>query len=180
MSGVTVWVGGGTGSGKTTVTRMLAGRHGLPVFPLDAFWYSHEARLPEPERSPDDQWLGQTPAAQAAEFEALARRIWYRLVTRPCFSLPRHGSSARSWSAARCHPPRMPGRHWPTGSRRTGSTASAWSASPRRAALRRYRSTAPGRCPGGAPLGETARCCDVVSLSLSGYGAAGLVRAPGH
>jgi hypothetical protein len=76
VSRVTVWIGGATGSGKTTLSRVFAGRHGLRVFPLDAFWYSHEARLPEPERSPDDQWLGQTPAEQTAEFEALARRRW--------------------------------------------------------------------------------------------------------
>jgi hypothetical protein len=54
---------------------MFAGRHGFRIFPLDAFWYSHAARLPEPEPSPDEQWLGQ-PEAQAAEFEALARRRW--------------------------------------------------------------------------------------------------------
>jgi hypothetical protein len=76
MSRVKVWIGGGTGAGKTAVTRMFAGRHGLRVFPVDAFWYSHLARLPEPEPSPDEQWLGQTPAAQAAEFEALTRRRW--------------------------------------------------------------------------------------------------------
>ncbi|GIH07550.1 hypothetical protein Rhe02_56170 [Rhizocola hellebori] len=76
MSTGTVWIGGGTGAGKTTVTRMLAGRRGLRVFPLDAFWYSHLARLPEPEPDPDEQWLGQSPQAQAAEFEALTRRRW--------------------------------------------------------------------------------------------------------
>jgi hypothetical protein len=76
VSGVTVWIGGGTGSGKTTVARMFAGRHGLRVFPLDAFWYSHAARLPEPEPEPDEQWIGTAPAAQAAEFEALTRRRW--------------------------------------------------------------------------------------------------------
>jgi hypothetical protein len=71
-----VWIGGGTGSGKTTVTRLLAGRHGLRVFPVDAFWYSHLARRPEPEPDPDAQWLGASPAAQAREFEALTRRRW--------------------------------------------------------------------------------------------------------
>jgi hypothetical protein len=76
MSETSVWIGGGTGSGKTTLTRMFAGWHGLRVFPLDAFWYSHEARLPEPERSPDEQWLGQSPVDQAGEFEALARKRW--------------------------------------------------------------------------------------------------------
>jgi hypothetical protein len=76
MSKAVGWIGGGTGSGKTTLTRILAGRHGLRVFPLDAFWYSHLARRPEPEPAPDEQWLGQTPAQQAAEFEALTRRRW--------------------------------------------------------------------------------------------------------
>lgn len=71
-----IWIGGATGSGKTTVTRSFAGRHGLRVFPIDAFWYSHAARLPEPEPSPEEQWLGRSPAEQAAEFEALTRRRW--------------------------------------------------------------------------------------------------------
>lgn len=71
-----MWIGGATGSGKTTVTRAFAGRHGLRVFPIDAFWYSHAARMPEPEPSPDEQWLGSSPAEQAAEFEALTRRRW--------------------------------------------------------------------------------------------------------
>jgi hypothetical protein len=76
MAGVIGWIGGGTGSGKTTVTRVLAGRFGLRVFPLDAFWYSHVARLSEHEPDPDEQWLGSTPAEQAAEFESVARRRW--------------------------------------------------------------------------------------------------------
>jgi hypothetical protein len=87
MSRVTVWIGGGTGSGKTTVTRMFAGRHGLRVFPVDAFWYSHVARLPEPEPEPDQQWLERTPAEQAAEFEALTRRRWH-LITADLAALP--------------------------------------------------------------------------------------------
>jgi len=33
-------------------------------------------RLPEPEPDPDRQWLGATPAEQAAEFEAVTRRRW--------------------------------------------------------------------------------------------------------
>jgi dephospho-CoA kinase len=36
MERATIWIGGGTGSGKSTVTRILAARHGLRVFPLDA------------------------------------------------------------------------------------------------------------------------------------------------
>jgi hypothetical protein len=71
-----VWIGGSTGSGKSTVTRLLAARHGLRVFPIDAFWYSHVARLGESEPGPDEQWLGRSPDAQAADFEALTRRRW--------------------------------------------------------------------------------------------------------
>jgi hypothetical protein len=113
MARATVWIGGSTGSGKSTVTRILAARHGLRVFPVDAFWYSHVRRLHEQtaerspdecstaerspdecstaerspdecstaerspdERSPDEQWLGMTPAEQAADFEALTRKRW--------------------------------------------------------------------------------------------------------
>ena len=81
MPAVTVWVGGGTGAGKTTVIRTLAGRHGLRVFPLDAFWYKHAIALSEPEPGPDEQWLGRTPAEQAEEFEAFARRRWPLVLT---------------------------------------------------------------------------------------------------
>jgi hypothetical protein len=73
---ITVWIGGPMGSGKTTVARIIAGRHGLRVFPIDSFWYSHAARLPSPEPSPQEQWLGQTPAEQAASFESLTRHRW--------------------------------------------------------------------------------------------------------
>jgi hypothetical protein len=76
LPGPTVWLGGGTGSGKTTVARAFASRHGLRVFPVDSFWYSHAGRLSEADRTPDAQWLGQTPCEQAAEFEAVARARW--------------------------------------------------------------------------------------------------------
>ncbi|MEV6851080.1 hypothetical protein [Actinoplanes sp. NPDC051411] len=52
MARATVWIGGSTGSGKTTVTRILAARHGLRVFPIDAFWYSHVRRLRKPADDP--------------------------------------------------------------------------------------------------------------------------------
>ena len=81
------WIGGGTGSGKTTVARLLAARHGLRAFHVDAFWYAYDARLREPELTPDAQWLGQTPEAQAAEFEATSRRR-LRLVFEDLADLP--------------------------------------------------------------------------------------------
>lgn len=70
----TVWLGGGTGSGKSTVARILAERHGLRVFPVDAFWYVHSELLAEREPSPDEQWLDRSPERQAAEFEETSRR----------------------------------------------------------------------------------------------------------
>jgi len=148
MSKVAVWIGGGTGSGKTTVTRMFAGRHGLRVFPLDAFWYSHAARLPEPEPEPDEQWLEQTPAEQAAEFEALTRRRW-PLVAADLAALPSsppvvvegpqvlpdlvppgdqavfllrpRNSNALCSNSGRCRRPLIRPGLWPTASTRTGA-----------------------------------------------------------
>ena len=61
MARAAVWIGGSTGSGKTTVARIRAARHGLRVFPSDAFWYRHVARLGEAEPGPDEQWLGRSP-----------------------------------------------------------------------------------------------------------------------
>jgi hypothetical protein len=67
------WIGGGTGSGKTTVARALASRHGLRLLPIDAFWYAHSARLNTPELTPDEQWLGQSPEEQADAFAETSR-----------------------------------------------------------------------------------------------------------
>jgi hypothetical protein len=68
-----VWIGGGTGGGKTTAARLLAVRHGLRAFHVDSFWYAHDVRLGLPELDPDEQWLRRTPARQAREFEQRAR-----------------------------------------------------------------------------------------------------------
>lgn len=67
-----VWLGGGTGSGKTTVARILAARHGLRLFQVDSFWYDHAARLGERWPAPEEQWLA-PPAEQAADFERTSR-----------------------------------------------------------------------------------------------------------
>jgi hypothetical protein len=68
-----IWIGGGTGSGKTTVARMLSRRHRLRQFAIDSFWYAHSERLGEREPSPTEQWLWRSPAEQAAEFERSAK-----------------------------------------------------------------------------------------------------------
>jgi hypothetical protein len=75
MTANRIWIGGGTGSGKSTVARGLAVKHGLRRFGVDAFWYAYEARSGEPRKSPDEQWLETPPEVQAAEFEEVSRRM---------------------------------------------------------------------------------------------------------
>jgi hypothetical protein len=70
-----IWIGGGTGAGKTTTARALSVRHGLRRFPIDAFWYAYDARWAQPRKSPDEQWLETPPEVQAAEFEETSRRM---------------------------------------------------------------------------------------------------------
>lgn len=70
-----IWIGGGTGAGKTTTARALALRHGLRRFAIDSFWYAYDARWAQPRKSPDEQWLETPPEVQAAEFEETSRRM---------------------------------------------------------------------------------------------------------
>jgi hypothetical protein len=75
MASSRIWIGGGTGGGKTTTARTLAVRHGLRRFSVDSFWYAYDERWGGPRKSPDQQWL-ETPAElQAAEFEETSRRM---------------------------------------------------------------------------------------------------------
>jgi hypothetical protein len=68
-----LFVGGGTGGGKTTLARALAARHGLRALHVDSFWYEHAERAGESPPPPDVQWLEWTPATQAADFERISR-----------------------------------------------------------------------------------------------------------
>lgn len=68
-----IWIGGGTGGGKTTTARELAVRHGLRRFSIDSFWYAYEARASWPQPSADERWLQTPPAGQAAQFESVSR-----------------------------------------------------------------------------------------------------------
>jgi hypothetical protein len=70
-----IWIGGGTGAGKTTTARGLAIRHGLRRFSIDSFWYAYDARWAQPRKTPDQQWLETPPEVQAAEFEETSRRM---------------------------------------------------------------------------------------------------------
>ncbi|HEY7421740.1 MAG TPA: hypothetical protein VH541_07000 [Gaiellaceae bacterium] len=68
-----LFVGGGTGGGKTTLGRALAGLHGLRLLPIDAFWYEHAERSQETPLPPDVAWLERAPATQAEDFERVSR-----------------------------------------------------------------------------------------------------------
>lgn len=75
MTSSRIWIGGGTGAGKSTTARALSVRHGLRRFPIDAFWYAYDARWAQPRKTPDEQWLETPPEVQAAEFEEVSRRM---------------------------------------------------------------------------------------------------------
>lgn len=75
MTSSTIWIGGGTGGGKSTTARTLAVGHGLRRFAIDSFWYAYDARWAQPRKSPDEQWLETHPEVQAAEFEETSRRM---------------------------------------------------------------------------------------------------------
>lgn len=75
MTSSRIWVGGGTGAGKSATARGLAVRHGLRRFAIDSFWYAYDDRWGQPRKSPDEQWLETPPEVQAAEFEDTSRRM---------------------------------------------------------------------------------------------------------
>ncbi|HEU5214383.1 MAG TPA: hypothetical protein VFU30_02450 [Gaiellaceae bacterium] len=75
MASSRIWIGGGTGAGKSTVARALSVEHGLRRFGIDAFWYAYDARWGRPRKPPDEQWLETPPDVQAAEFEETSRRM---------------------------------------------------------------------------------------------------------
>lgn len=75
MTSSRIWIGGGTGAGKSTTARELAVRHSLRRFAIDSFWYAYDERWAQPRRSPDEQWLETPPEVQAAEFEETSRRM---------------------------------------------------------------------------------------------------------
>lgn len=72
-----LWIGGGSGAGKSTVARAIAERHGLVVYSSDDTMLEH-ARLtladaaPQPHRfmamSMDERWLHQDPQTMAETF----------------------------------------------------------------------------------------------------------------
>lgn len=73
-----LWIGGGCGSGKTTISRELACRHDVQLYPIDAHGYEHQHRSGEPllRLDFDQRWLQPTPAELAQRFvRESARRL---------------------------------------------------------------------------------------------------------
>jgi hypothetical protein len=79
MPGV-FWLGGGCGSGKTTIARVVTRRLDLRLYPVDGYTYAHAERGKHggfplnravAEMTPEQRWAG-TPAELAERFAAAA------------------------------------------------------------------------------------------------------------
>ena len=66
-----LWIGGGQGAGKTTLSWHLSRANDLPLHPIDLWAYDHQARLPPGD--PLDQELARGPEAAADAFESASR-----------------------------------------------------------------------------------------------------------
>ena len=75
------WIGGGSGAGKSTVARRLAGHYGLPVYATDDVMPDHARRM-VPADSPflaefaamdmDERWVSRSPETMLETFH------WFR------------------------------------------------------------------------------------------------------
>jgi hypothetical protein len=71
------WLGGGSGTGKSTIARLLAEAHGLTLYDTDAAMRDHSARCP-PEECPqlyefqqmskDERWVNRLPETMLQTF----------------------------------------------------------------------------------------------------------------
>ena len=151
MTSSRIWIGGGTGAGKTTTARALAVRYGLRRFSIDSFWYAYDARWAQPRKMPDEQWLETPPEVQAVEFEETSRRMMryalddldaiadaptvievhrssptsFRATTKPSSSTRRRSSSALSSRLDRCRRATLNARSR-LGSSRIGCMRTGW------------------------------------------------------
>lgn len=81
MPGKTYWIGGGSGSGKSTIARALAAQHNLRLYDTDAVMANHAHRL-TPEQAPylaafmtssmDERWVNRAPEEMLETFH------WFR------------------------------------------------------------------------------------------------------
>jgi hypothetical protein len=66
-----LWVGGGQGAGKSTLSWHLSRVNDLPLHPADLWTYDHQARLPAGDSL--DEQLARGPEAAADAFESVSR-----------------------------------------------------------------------------------------------------------
>lgn len=75
------WIGGGSGAGKTTIARRLAGRHGLRVYSTDEAMAAHDRRFTPPDApllsqfkamDMDQRWADRSPVTMLETFH------WFR------------------------------------------------------------------------------------------------------
>ena len=69
-----IWIGGGPGAGKSTLSWLLARAHDLPLHQIDLWAYDHQARLAVSGSGSIDAELAQGPATAADAFEASSGR----------------------------------------------------------------------------------------------------------
>ena len=73
--GNVLWIGGGSGSGKSSLARAITRRYDVELYAADARAYAHLARTTgsdRPAETPDARWLVPTPEELAARFLAAA------------------------------------------------------------------------------------------------------------
>jgi hypothetical protein len=66
-----LWIGGGQGAGKTTLSWELSREHDLPLHRIDSWTYDHFARMPVGDSL--DEQLARGPEAAADAFESHSR-----------------------------------------------------------------------------------------------------------
>jgi 2-phosphoglycerate kinase len=83
------WLGGGTGAGKSTIARRLAGQHDMVVYDSDATLREH-ARRSDPATDPllhaflamdmDERWANRSPEMMLRTFHGFAGEGFHRIV----------------------------------------------------------------------------------------------------
>ncbi len=66
-----LWVGGGQGAGKTTLSWRLSRAHDLPLHRIDMWTYDHQARMPAAD-SLEEQLVSQRDAVLTSRIRASA------------------------------------------------------------------------------------------------------------
>lgn len=82
-----LWIGGGQGAGKTTLSCQLSRASDLPLHRVDMWTYDHHARMPAGDSL--DEQLARGPEAAADAFESHSRlRLELVLDDRACAARP--------------------------------------------------------------------------------------------